>query len=130
MSLAGLAWGLYSLRGRGQRDPLAQTAGNFVRAVPLALAASLIALQGLQVEPEGALLAVASGALASGLGYVAWYAALRSLTATSAAVVQLPVPVLAAAAGVLFLGETISQRLVLSTAMVLGGVVLALTSKR
>ena len=126
MALAGFSWGVYSLRGRWSASPLAQTTSNFVRSVPLVLAVSLVALPHFYVEREGALFAVASGTLASGLGYVVWYLALRGLTATRAAVVQLAVPILAAAGGVIFLREIISERLIISAAMVLGGIALAL----
>jgi drug/metabolite transporter (DMT)-like permease len=129
MALAGCAWGFYSLRGRAATNPLAQTTSNFVRAVPMVLAVSALALPQLHVEPRGALLAVASGALASALGYVVWYTALRGLTATRAAVVQLAVPVLAAAGGVILLAEMVTHQLVLSAAMVLGGIALALASR-
>jgi drug/metabolite transporter (DMT)-like permease len=129
MALAGISWGLYSLRGRGVANPLSQTTSNFVRAVPLAIVVSLIARAQAHVTWPGALLAVASGALTSGLGYVLWYAALRRVTATRAAVVQLTVPVLAGAGGVIFLGETISSRLVVSAMVVLGGVSLALVGR-
>jgi drug/metabolite transporter (DMT)-like permease len=127
MALAGIAWGIYSVRGRGAANPLAQTTSNFVRALPLAIVVSVVAFSNAHIMWAGALLAVASGALTSGLGYVLWYAALRTLTATRAAVVQLTVPILAGAAGILFLGETVSSRLVMSTAIVLGGIGLALT---
>ena len=129
MAVAGIAWGLYSLRGRGAANPLAQTSGNFARSVPLALGVLLVVRPHAPIFPEGVWLAVASGALASGLGYVVWYAALRGLTAMRAAVVQLSVPVLAAAGGVLFLAESISVRLVLAAAMILGGIALALAAR-
>jgi drug/metabolite transporter (DMT)-like permease len=125
MALAGCAWGFYSLRGRGARNPLAQTTGNFTRSVPMVLAVSALALPQMHVERTGAILAVASGALTSALGYVVWYAALRRLTATRAAVVQLAVPILAAAGGVILLRERVTHQLVLSAAMVLGGIALA-----
>ena len=127
MTLAGVSWGIYSLRGRGA-DPLAQNAGNFARAIPLTVIASLLVLPRLHVEPGGALLAVASGALASGLGYVAWYAALQRLSTTRASLVQLPVPVIAAAGGLVVLGEPLSARLLLAAAIVLSGIALALTA--
>jgi drug/metabolite transporter (DMT)-like permease len=130
MAIAGGAWGAYSLRGRGASRPLADTAGNFLRSVPLAILVSAVALSRIHASRSGVLLAVASGALASGLGYVVWYAALRSLTATRAAIVQLAVPVLAAVGGVLFLGERISARLVIAAAMILGGIMLALSRPR
>ena len=129
MALAGFSWGVYSLRGRGTKNPLAQTAGNFTRAVPLVVGLNLIMLADLHVEAEGVLLALSSGALASGVGYVVWYSALQGLTATNAAVVQLSVPVLAAAGGVLFLSETITSRLTASAAMILGGIALALLGR-
>jgi drug/metabolite transporter (DMT)-like permease len=126
MALAGAAWGVYSLRGRGASDPLAETAGNFARSVPLAIGVSAAAAPHFSLGADGALLAVASGALASGLGYVAWYAALPVLSATRAASVQLAVPVLAAVGGVLFLSERITPRLILAAILILGGVGLAL----
>lgn len=129
MAVAGVSWGVYSLRGRGVRHPLAQTTTNFVRAVPLVLLGSIVAWRQFHVETIGVALAVASGALASGVGYVIWYAALRGLTAARAAVVQLAVPVLAAAGGVVFLQETISSRLVVSTVMILGGIGLAIAGR-
>ena len=134
MALAGAAWGIYSLRGRGSRDPAAVSAGNFVRTVPLAAALiSLVLLvpgTDLHVDSLGVFYAVLSGALTSGLGYLVWYAALPSLKATSAATVQLSVPVLAALGGVLLLGEPVSLRLVLASVLVLGGVALALRAHR
>lgn len=133
MAAAGAAWGVYSLRGRGQPGPVAATAGNFMRALPPALVACALAiLPALQwhATPRGVLLAVASGALTSGLGYVIWYAALRGLTATTAGIVQLAVPALAAAGGVLFLGERATARLGLAGALILGGVALAVAPRK
>jgi len=125
MAIAGVCWGLYSLRGRGASDPLLQNTGNFVRAVPLIAAASLFAVRQIHVEPRGVMLSMASGAIASGLGYVVWYAALRGLTALSASVVQLAVPLIASGGGVLLLSETVTVRLLLSTVLVLGGITMA-----
>jgi drug/metabolite transporter (DMT)-like permease len=130
MALAGIMWGIYSLRGRGSADPVQLNMSNFVRALPLALVVSLLARSHAFATSKGVLLALGSGAITSGLGYVVWYTALRHLTATRAAIVQLMVPVLAGGGGVLFLGETISFRLVLSGAVVLGGIALALTGGR
>jgi drug/metabolite transporter (DMT)-like permease len=127
MTTAGIAWGAYSLRGRGTANPLAETTGNFVRSVPLGISVSLIAIRSTEVSPSGAVLAVVSGALASGLGYVAWYTALPGLTATRAAGVQLLVPVLAAAGGVLLLSERLTLRLCFAAVLILGGVGLALS---
>jgi drug/metabolite transporter (DMT)-like permease len=126
MAAAGGAWGAYSLRGRGVADPLADTAGNFVRTLPLAAGLGLLALRHSSTSAEGVLLAVVSGALTSGVGYALWYAALRGLSAARAAVVQLSVPVLAAGGGVAFLSEEISTRLILAAVLILGGVGLAL----
>jgi len=129
MVMAGIAWGIYSLRGRGTGSPLADTAGNFIRAVPLIIAIRLITLNGVQLSLSGILLAILSGAVASGMGYVIWYAALRGLTATRAAIVQLSVPILAAWGGVAFLAENISLRLILAGAFILGGIALAITGR-
>ena len=126
MALAGVAWGLYTLRGRGTGDPLVRTTGNFARAVPLVVLVSLLASAHARVESKGALLAVLSGAISSALGYVAWYAALKHMSTTRASILQLLVPVLAALAGVLVLSEPFGLRLGLATALVLGGVGLTL----
>ncbi|MGI9105035.1 MAG: DMT family transporter [Pyrinomonadaceae bacterium] len=130
MIIAGISWGFYTLRGRGVADPLADTTSNFVRALPLAVVVSLITFRQLHLSPGGLGLAVLSGALASGVGYVVWYAALRELTATRAATVQLAVPVLTAAGGILLLSEDMSLRLLLAAIMILGGVGLALLGRR
>jgi drug/metabolite transporter (DMT)-like permease len=129
---AGVAWGVYSLLGRRDEDAVAANAASFVRAVPLALAAcALAAFRGaLHLGVAGVLLALASGALTSGLGYASWYAALRGLTATRAAIVQLSVPPLAALGGVLALGESFSTRLALASLLILGGIALAVTGRR
>ncbi len=129
MGLAGIAWGLYSLSGRGVADPLQATAGNFLGTVPLGLLLILPFLGSLHLSPRGIALALASGALASGLGYVIWFAALRGLSASAAASVQLSVPVLAAVGGVLWLGEAFTWRLTLASVLILGGIALVLRSK-
>ena len=126
MGIAGVSWGMYTLLGRGVANPLAQTTINFVRAVPFAIVVSILAARQIHVSPPGVLLAVISGALTSGLGYTVWYTALRGLTATQAAVLQLAVPVLAAAGGVVFLMEPISLRLAVSAILVIGGIALTL----
>lgn len=130
---AGVAWGVYSLLGRSAGgDPVAANAARFAGAVPMALLASVSVALFVppRVSVAGALLAVASGALASGLGYALWYAALRGLTATRAALVQLSVPPLAALGGVAVLGEELSLRLLLAAAAVLGGIALAAAGGR
>ena len=119
---AGIAWGVYSLRGAGSADPLRATASNFLRAVPMSLALSGFMIRRATPDAVGLACAVASGALASGLGYAVWYTVLRQLRSTSAATVQLSVPVIAALGGVLWLGEPLSMRLILASAAVLGGV--------
>jgi drug/metabolite transporter (DMT)-like permease len=129
MALAGFSWGVYSLRGRGTANPLAQTTSNFVRSIPFVVAVSVVTLPAFHVQRQGVALAIASGALASGLGYVIWYEALRGLTSTRAAVVQLLVPILAAMGGVLFLAEAVSSRLLLSGVLVLGGIAVALAGR-
>ncbi|MBS0368469.1 MAG: DMT family transporter [Proteobacteria bacterium] len=130
MTLAGVAWGVYSLRGRGGSDPAASTAGNFARAAPMALGLSLVTLSQAQTDSAGIAYALASGGLASGIGYVIWYMAMPQLRAASAASVQLSVPVIAALGGVLFLGEAITPRLVYSSIAILGGIALVISGRR
>jgi drug/metabolite transporter (DMT)-like permease len=127
MLVAGVAWGLYSLRGRGHGDAVAVNAASFARALPLSLAigAAAALLGSTRLSPAGLWLALASGAIASGLGYAVWYAALRGLTATRAAIVQLSAPPLAAAGAVVFLDESFSLRLLLASVLILGGIALA-----
>jgi drug/metabolite transporter (DMT)-like permease len=122
MAIAGIAWGFYSLLGRTAADPMESTAYNFIYAAPLALATSLFFMEDFHITLTGGLLAVASGAVASGLGYFVWYAALRGLTAIRAATVQLAVPIIAAIGGVLLLGEDVTSRLVLASIATLGGI--------
>jgi drug/metabolite transporter (DMT)-like permease len=126
MLIAGVAWGLYSLRGRGSGNPTAATAGNFLRAVPMTLALSLFFLASERWNTLGAVYALLSGALASALGYAIWYTALRGLSATGAATVQLSVPMIAALGGVALLGETVSLRLLIAAVAILGGIAVVL----
>jgi len=130
MLSAGVAWGIYSLRGKGEPNPAGATAGNFLRAALFALLLSLIALPHRRIDSLGVIYAILSGAITSGLGYVIWYSALRGLKAASAATVQLSVPVLAAAGGILFLGEPITLRYVFASLAVLGGIALVLIEKQ
>lgn len=133
MVVAGAAWGIYSLRGkRESAPPLAVTAGNFARALPLALlgVALAIALVPLRASPRGLALASISGGFTSGIGYAIWYSALPGLRAAQAGLVQLAVPVLTAVGGVLFLAERISLRLLLAGALVLSGIALSLAGAR
>jgi drug/metabolite transporter (DMT)-like permease len=129
MAIAGLAWGVYSLRGRGVLDPLAATAGNFARAAPLALVLSLLSVTNVYADAAGVALAIVSGALTSGIGYVIWYAALSKLSAMRAATVQLSVPLIAAFGGVAFLSEAITPRLAAASVAILGGIALVLSSR-
>ena len=127
---AGVAWGVYSLRGRGAGDPIGVTAGNFLRAVPVAAALSVLMVDRTALDSAGILYAVASGALASGIGYSIWYTALPALKAAKAATVQLSVPVIAAVGGIVFLGEPLTLRLALSSAAILGGIALVILEKQ
>ena len=129
MAAAGVAWAVYTLRGRGAGDATAVTAGNFLRAAPLALLVSALLWPQTRWDVPGLLLALASGALASGLGYAVWYTALRGLTATRAAILQLTVPALATAGGVLLLGEPITAHLLGASVAVLGGVALVIMAR-
>ncbi len=130
MLAAGAAWGVYSLRGRGAGDPTRITAGNFLRAVPIAAVVSVLLHDHATLDNTGIAYAVASGALASGIGYAIWYTALPALKATSAATVQLSVPVIAAVGGILLLGEQLTLRLVLASVAILGGIALVILEKQ
>ena len=129
MAVAGIAWGFYTLRGRGSGDPLADTASNFIRSVPFVLVISLLNWKNIHLSTNGLILASISGAITSGLGYVIWYAALRGLTTTRAATVQLSVPILAAWSGIIFLSEEVSFRLLLAGVLILGGIGLAVMGR-
>ena len=128
MAIAGMGWGAYSLLGRGVSDPTASTAGNFLRAAALGLPVLALAIS-FAPEPlpptDGILIAVVSGAMTSGLGYVIWYSVVKQLSASRAGIAQLSVPAIAAIGGVLFLSEPITLRFALSTLAILGGVGLA-----
>ena len=126
---AGIAWGIYSLRGKGAGDPTRVTAGNFLRTVPLTAVLSLLVLNRASLDTQGVYYALASGALASAIGYAIWYTALPALKATHAATVQLSVPVIAALGGIVFLGEPLSLRLVLASVAILGGIALVILEK-
>jgi drug/metabolite transporter (DMT)-like permease len=127
MLLSGVAWGIYSLRGRGASNPLAATAGNFIKAVPLAAALCLVTLGQQQWDAPGIVYALLSGALTSGVGYAIWYAALPGLAAIQAASVQLSVPLLTAMAGTVLLGEALTATLIISGAAILGGIAMVLS---
>lgn len=130
MAAAGAAWGFYTLRGKGSADPLGDTAGNFLRSVPMVAVAAIQFLAQMQISNKGIVLAVLSGAVASGLGYTVWYAALRGHTATRAAVLQLSVPVIAAVGGIVLLAETPDLRLAMAATLILGGIALTIGAKK
>ena len=130
MLASGVAWGIYSLRGRGTVNPLNATAGNFVRAVPLGILLSLAVWNQLQWDIPGLIYALLSGALASGVGYAIWYSALPGLTAIQAASVQLSVPLLTALAGALLLGEALTDRLMIAGTAILCGIALVMLTRK
>ena len=129
MAAAGIAWGGYTLRGKGSEDPLADTTGNFIRSVPMVLVVALVYLPNLEASWRGVGLAMLSGAIASGVGYSVWYAALKYHTPTRAAVLQLSVPVIAAVGGIMLLAEVTSVRLAVAGALILGGILLFVVCK-
>lgn len=132
MLVAGVAWGFYTLLGRGAQNPLISTANNFLYSLPFVFVVNLAVflLGSIHVSANGILLAILSGAVTSGLGYVVWYAALKGLTSIQAAMVQLAVPVLAAISGIVILSETLSMRLIIAAVMILGGIALAVLSRQ
>ena len=129
MALSGIAWGFYTLRGQGSTNPLRDTSYNFIRTVPMAIALLVLMMPQLQLSTQGVILAVLSGGIASGVGYTIWYSALRGLSSTQAAVLQLLVPVIAAMGGVIFMGEAITSRLLFSGVMILGGILLVVIGR-
>jgi drug/metabolite transporter (DMT)-like permease len=129
MAAAGIAWGFYTLRGKGSENPLVDTAGNFLRSVPMVLIIGVIFISSTQISRRGAILAMLSGAVASGIGYSVWYAALKHHTATRAAVLQLAVPIIAAIGGMLFLSETTTLRTLIASGLILGGIALTFAQR-
>ena len=129
MAVAGIAWGVYSIRGRTESDALASTASNFMLTIPMVAVLTVVTFTGADISTHGITLAIVSGAITSGIGYVIWYAALEYLSAIQAALVQLSVPAIATAGGVLLLLEPLSLRLLIATALVLGGISIALSYK-
>lgn len=130
MATAGVAWGIYSLRGKGSGDPNVVTAGNFLRAVALTAGLSIFGLKNVSFDVGGVGYAILSGALASGIGYAIWYTALPGLKATHAASVQLSVPVIAALGGVALLGEQVTMRLILASLAILGGIAMVIRERQ
>jgi len=129
MTAAGIAWGLYTLKGRGSTNPLSDTGYNFLRSVPLVIVLGLLFFQNVHISREGIILAAISGGITSGIGYTLWYMALRGLSSTQAAVVQLSVPVIAGFGGVVFISEQISLRLTLSALLTLGGILMVILGR-
>ena len=129
MTIAGIAWGIYTLMGRGSKNPLMDTAYNFIRTTPLVIILLLASIKTAHYSLEGVLFAALSGGIASGIGYTIWYIALGGLSATQAAVVQLLVPVIAALGGVIFVSELVTVRLLVAAAMILGGILLVVLGR-
>jgi len=130
MTLAGIAWGVYSLRGRGSTSPLMDSADNFARTLPLAALLALISLPHAHYSTAGVGLAMLSGGVASGIGYAIWYAAMGGMSATQAAAVQLLVPLIAAGGGAIWLAEAASLRLITAATMILGGILMVVMARR
>jgi drug/metabolite transporter (DMT)-like permease len=130
MAAAGIAWGFYTLRGKSSEDPLADTTGNFIRSVPMVILISIPFLSQIHLSTRGVVLAVLSGAIASGIGYTAWYAVLKYHTSTRAAVLQIAVPVIAATGGIVFLSEVADVRLLIAGALILGGIGLTIAGRK
>jgi drug/metabolite transporter (DMT)-like permease len=126
MLASGIAWGLYSLRGRKLSDPVTATAGNFLRAALLTVILSIFTLPWLQLDAHGVLYAILSGAFASGLGYVLWYRVLQHMSAITASTIQLSAPLLATLGGIILLGEPLTRVLLIASMLILGGIWLVL----
>jgi len=129
MTAAGIAWGIYTIKGRGSGNPLMDTTYNFLRTLPGVCLLAIVSLAYVHYSPKGIVLAIISGALASGIGYTIWYIALGGLSAVQAAVVQLSVPVIAALGGVIFISEPITARLAFSTLLIIGGIMLVVLGR-
>jgi len=130
MAMAGLAWSVYTIRGKSTKNAVAATTWNFIGTVPFTIIASIIFMTKTHATNNGILLAIASGVLASGVGYVLWYAALPRMSITTAAIVQITVPVIAAFGGVLFMSEVFTLRLMVATFSILGGIALVILARR
>ncbi len=129
MTISGISWGLYSIRGSDSKNPLNETAFNFLRATPFLLLLLFFIAKDANASTKGILLALLSGTITSGIGYTIWYMALKELTSIQASIVQLFVPVLAAMGGVFFVGELISSKLIVASLMILGGIFLLIVKK-
>jgi drug/metabolite transporter (DMT)-like permease len=129
MTVSGMSWAIYSLRGRGSKNPLMDTTYNFLRTIPFITLLAIFTMPNINYSSQGIILALLSGAITSGVGYTIWYIALRSLSSIQAAVLQLSVSIIAAIGGVIFLSETITSRLVMSAVIVLGGILMVILGK-
>ena len=129
MTVSGIAWGVYTLKGRGSKSPIMDTAYNFLRTLPFVIILAIITMKYAHYSAEGILLAALSGGIASGIGYMIWYIALSGLSVTQAAVLQLLVPVIAAFGGIIFVSESISLRLAVSSTMILGGILMVVLGR-
>lgn len=130
MSISGIAWGFYTLAGSGSKTPLIDTANNFLRTLPFIALVTILTFENIQISNQGIILAIVSGAVTSGLGYAIWYSALARLTVTQAATIQLTVPIIAAFGGVLFSNEVITIKLITSSILVLGGILVVIVGKQ
>jgi drug/metabolite transporter (DMT)-like permease len=129
MAVSGISWAIYTLKGRSSKNPLMDTTYNFLRTIPFVVILAFLTMKNISYSSEGVILAVLSGAITSGVGYTIWYIALRGLSSTQAAVIQLAVPVIAAIGGVVFVSEIITYRLIISTSIVLGGILMVVLGK-
>lgn len=129
MTVSGISWGIYTLKGRSSKNPLMDTTYNFLRTIPFVTLLAFVTQQNLNYSSEGIMLALLSGAITSGVGYTIWYIALAGLSSTQAAVIQLSVPVIAAIGGVIFVSEIITTRLIISAAIVIGGILMVISGK-
>ena len=129
MALAGTAWGFYTLAGKKSANPLSDTAYNFIRTLPLVILMMALTIQDVKLSSEGIILAIVSGGITSGIGYSLWYLALGGISAIQAAVVQLLVPVLAGLGGILFADEVLTVRLITSSVIILGGILMVILGK-
>jgi len=130
MTVAGAAWGIYTLKGRASKNPLMDTAYNFLRTVPFAILLAIVTANSAHYSFDGVLLALLSGGITSGIGYTIWYIALNGLSSTQAAVLQLSVPVIAALGGVIFVSEAITFRLAVSAVIIFGGILVVISGTR
>ena len=129
MTISGVGWGMYTIRGQGSINPLNDTAFNFIRTIPFVLVLFVLSIKYINLSFEGVLLALISGAITSGIGYTIWYLALMGLSKIQSAVVQLLVPIIAAFGGVIFMNEVIGSRLSISSMLILGGILVVLIGK-